>query len=143
MTNDKEILKQLLNNQMDMLITLLSAVRIETIDAPEAMFLYDSNGTPIFNNGYPSLELAKKVDSFLKTYGERYDNSKILTIKDLYFPYLLLLQQSDTSLECLGFISSVLAKYPDIQIDADIKKEININIDEELEELNLQGGLII
>ena len=144
--DNKKILKQLLDNQMDTLIKLLSDVKVDTTEEDTyeyADFHYDGEGTPLFNNGYPSLELAKKVDAFLKTYGEKHDNSKINTIREKFYPYLLLLQKADTSLECLGFISSVLAKYPDIQIDADIKKEINININKELEELNLRGGLII
>lgn len=144
--DNKKILKQLLDNQMDKLIKLLSDVKVDATveDSYEYNdFYYDELGTPLFNNGYPSLELAKKVDAFLKTYGEKYDNSKINTIREKFYPYLLILQKADASLECLGFISSVLARYTDIPIDIDIKKQINIDIDKELEELNLQGGLII
>ena len=150
MIEEHKILGELLNKTMDTYLECLDAVEYHS---PFGLPLYNEEGeglpelhhnekgTPIFNNGYPSLELARKVDSFLKTYGQHETNSKVVAIKEKFFPYLILLQEANRDLETTGFISTVLSRYPNVVPQSDTERKTKLDYDKVTQEMLEFGGI--
>jgi hypothetical protein len=143
MIEEHKILGELLNKTMDTYLECLDAVEYYNSDEGEGLpeLHHNDKGTPIFNNGYPSLELARKVDSFLKTYGQHETNSKVVAIKEKFFPYLILLQEANRDLETTGFISTVLSRYPNVVPQSDTERKTKLDYDKVTQEMLEFGGI--
>ena len=133
-TEDTALLTELMDAYMDALVLHLSIVDT-----------FDWNNPPLINEnicylGYPSLEVAKKADAFLKVYGDNLTNNKAEKIRDYFFPYLkLLIENRDATLEEIGFVGSVLARKK-VELPLDKEPNKTKSFLTEMNELNETGG---
>lgn len=133
---DTALLKELMDAYMDALVLHLSIVDTFSWDKHTTLD-EDEN---ICYLGYPSLEVAKKADAFLKVYGDNLTNNKAEKIRDYFFPYLkLLITNRNATFEEIGFVGSVLArKKVELPIDKEPNKTKSFLT--EMNELNETGG---
>jgi hypothetical protein len=133
-TEDTELLSELMDYYMDALVLHLSIVNTFSWEKPPLIT------DDICYLGYPSLEVAKKADAFLKVYGDNVTNNKAGKVKEYFLPYLkLLIKNRNATLEEIGFVGSVLSrKKVELPLDKEPNKKKSLLT--EFNELNETGG---
>ena len=135
-TEDTALLTELMDAYMDALVFHLSIVGTFDWSTPHLRLVNED----ICYFGYPSLEVAKKADAFLKVYGDNLTNNKAEKIRDYFFPYLkLLITNRNATLEEIGFVGSVLARKK-VELPTDKEPNKTKSLLTVLDELNETGG---
>ncbi len=129
---EAELLTELMESYMDALLIHLQVCDFFGEDKPP------TNGNSCIQ--YPNLEVAKKTEAFLKTYGSTTTNKKAVKINDYFLPYLkLLMANPNVSIEEIGFVGGVLAKRA-VQLSQDIQPASSTNLVDDYNMLHLGGG---